>query len=238
MTNQENGPACISAQYGAGCRSTRVNHTGPSSCAAAPLCQRIRLSVGIADAQTIEIGWGPDHNRGRRLVIHVHEANAPASAVHLPLGVLLRLWDGEQAQSSTWWDPESGQFRTTSLEVLGDGSMLFKITLPAAGVHVPAALVEPFKFAVGLLLRLSDKTVGKQANLSNAGGTYSTASPCHLCGIASTCRSNALGITLCRGVAAGSIAMTQSGCFVHLDGLAAQRIRIVEQDGGRPCSST
>lgn len=207
-------------------------------CRKAPLCTALRVTAGVADAQTIEIGWGPDHGRRRFLVIHSHEADEADAAVHLPLGLLLTLWDGKTAQSSAWCDRDAGPLRTSSLEVFGDGSLLFKMTMPDACVHVPVALIEPFKFAVGLLLRLSDKTVGKQANLSNVGGTYSTTSPCRLCGNESTCRSNALGITLCRSVADDSIAMTQSGCFVHLDELAAERIRIAEQDGGKPCAST
>lgn len=202
-------------------------------CRKAPLCTALRVTVGVADAQTIDIGWGPDHGRRRFLVAHSHQADEGNAAVHLPLGLLLTLWDGKTATSSAWCDRVEGPLRTSSLEVLGDDSLLLKMTLPDACVHVPAALVEPFKFAVGLVLRLSDKTVGKQANLSNAGGTYSTTSPCHLCGIESTCRSNALGITLCRGLADGSIAMTQSGCFVHIGGLAAERVRIAEEDGER-----
>lgn len=207
-------------------------------CRNAPLCTALRVTVGVADAQTFEIGWGPDNGRRRFLVVYAHEPDEPTAAVHMPLGLLLTLWDDNPAHSSNWHDRDAGRLRTSILEVFGDGSLFFNTTVPEARVHVPAALVEPFKFAVGLLLRLSDKTVGKQANLSNAGGTYSTKSPCRLCGIASTCRTNTLGVTLCRGAADDSIAMTQSGCFVHLDGLAAERIRIVEQDGGRPCSST
>jgi hypothetical protein len=227
--NSTHHTQCCPAQAGGG--------KGRIRCPMAPLCQRIRVSVGTSDAQTIEIGWGSKRGRGLVVVIHVHEAGEPTAAVHLPLGLLLRLWDGTQADSSDWLGRESGRLRTSSLEVLGDGSLFLKVTMPDACVHVPAALVESFKFAVGLLLRLSDKTVGKMANLSDAGGTYSTTSPCHLCGTESTCRTNAVGITLCRGVDDDSVAITQNGCFVHLEGLAAERTRTADQDGGWPCAS-
>lgn len=215
------------------CRPSPDLGLAPQQCRQAPLCQRIRVSVGFTDAQTIELGWGPDHGHGLVVVVHAQEAGEPTAAVHLPLGLLLHLWGGNQSHLSDWFDRASGRFRTSSLEVHGDGSLFFKVTMHDACVHVPATLVEPFKFAVGILLRLSDKTVGKQANLSNAGGTCLTKRACHICGIESTCKTSAIGITLCRGVADDAIAITQSGYFVHVEGPAADRIRIASQEGRR-----
>jgi hypothetical protein len=116
--------------------------------------------------------------------------------------------------------------------VLSDGSLLLRCTAPDAGVLVPAVLLPSFKEAVGLLLRLADKTVGKwAANLSDAGGTMTTVVHCPICAAERACRTSEIGVTLCAGSDLGAIGRTQSGYFVHVDGHAATRVRIAGDDG-------
>jgi hypothetical protein len=203
----------------------------PQRCHIAPLCSAIHVAVGTVDQQAIELGWAPDHQQGRLVAVHVHEAGLPSFAVDVPLGIVLLLWRCPQSLTRTWRDQRTQRNRTSHVEVLGDGSILLKCTAPDAGVLVPASLLPSFKEAIGLLLRLADKTVGIFGpNLTDAGGSMTTAACCHICSAERACRTSPIGITFCAVSAEGAIGRTASGYFVHIDGHAATMVRI---DGGK-----
>lgn len=236
MNYEEIGPARVGARDGAGCCYFRGSSTTPQPCSLAPLCPRIRVAVGSAEGQTFELGWAQKTGKGLLVALHVHEADVESFQIDLPLGLLLRLWTEPNTPSEAhWWDSRSQKTRRSRIELTNDGSLLLSCKAPDAGVFVPSGLVQDFKFALGILLRLADKTVGiLAANLTEVGGSMSRARLCAICTGEFTCRASKLGIVLCATTSDHALGKTQSGLFIFVDGVAAERVRLAE--GRRGCT--
>ena len=231
MKPNESGPARVAAQVEARSYQICRECSSPCTCATAPLCAAIRVSVCTTDGQTIELGWAHDHGDGLLVAVHAHETGGPLFAVDVPLGLLLKSWTPPPSLTRSWTDGRTNRKRTSRLELLADGSVQFNCTEPDAGVLIDAAMMPSFKEAVGLLLTLADKTVAnRDANLTDAGGSLTTYPCCPHCTSERGCRTSDIGVTHCIGSEEGAIGRTRDGCFVHVAGYAATRVRIADNN--------